>query len=261
MKNATVIIPARMASSRLPGKPLSNLLGMPMIGHCMARAWSSERVDDVFVATCDVEIRDYVTSVGGKVLMTASSHLRAATRTAEALEQAQELKGESIDVVVMYQGDEPLIQPKSISQIAETMENTSASVVNLLSHISDHDTFMDRNNVKAVVSRFNKILYLSREAIPSNWAPVDRVRSLLQTGIIAFTPSALRAFNAMETAYLEEIESIDMNRILENGGEIEAVYANYPTLGVDTEEELEKAELLLRQDPLTAEYLKRVPWN
>ena len=254
---AIAVIPARMASSRFPGKPLKPLLGMPMIGHCLFRARLSEKISQAYVATCDVAIADYIKSIGGQIIMTSHSHRRAATRTAEALENLQQSERNDVDIVVMYQGDEPLISPKSISQLVESFEDESVRTANLLSRISDSDIFQDRNNVKAVITKTGRILYLSREPIPCDWVSTEYATRLLQTGIIAFRVEALREFNSMKEAYLEVSESIDMNRLIENGDKVKAVITDLPTIGVDTPEELGLAERLLEKDHTTPVYLNK----
>ena len=110
------IIPARMGSSRFPNKPMATLLGMPMIGHCYHRTNMAPGVEKTYVATCDQVIEDYVQSIGGYAVMTATTHNRATTRTAEALEIVEQQTGQRFDIVVMVQGDEPLI--KSICKTA-----------------------------------------------------------------------------------------------------------------------------------------------
>src|SRR3990167_9771720 len=107
------IIPARLAATRFPDKPLAKLLEMPMIGHCFHRAKLALGQEQVYVATCDMAIADYVYSIGGKVVMTSEHHTRATTRTAEALEIIERDTNTKFDVVVMVQGDEPLIPPKA----------------------------------------------------------------------------------------------------------------------------------------------------
>ena len=110
------IIPTRMNSSRFPGKPMEKILGLPMIGHCYLRSKLSKQLDELYVATCDKEIQEYVSSLGGKVIMTSNTHTRASTRTAEALERIEKSNNFKIEIVVMIQGDEPLIIPETISQ-------------------------------------------------------------------------------------------------------------------------------------------------
>ena len=110
------IVPARMAATRFPGKPLVSMLGMPMIGHCYHRTRLAPGLAAAYVATCDQLIVDYVESIGGRAVMTSAAHNRASTRTAEALEIIERETGEHVDVVVMVQGDEPLIAPETIGE-------------------------------------------------------------------------------------------------------------------------------------------------
>ena len=109
------IIPARLSSSRLPRKPMADILGMPMIGHVFLRSKLSQILDEVYVATCDQEIVDYIESIGGKAIMTANTHERASDRTAEALLKIEANTNERVDIVVMIQGDEPMITPEMIT--------------------------------------------------------------------------------------------------------------------------------------------------
>lgn len=106
------VIPARLGASRFPGKPMALLHGMPMVGHCYHRTTLASGISTAYVATCDGEIAEYVKSIGGKAIMTAASHTRATMRTAEAMGHIEAMTGERVDVVVMVQGDEPLIQRK-----------------------------------------------------------------------------------------------------------------------------------------------------
>tara|TARA_B110000503_G_C7134585_1_gene408281 strand:+ start:373 stop:1143 length:771 start_codon:yes stop_codon:yes gene_type:complete len=248
------IIPARMGASRFPGKPLARLLGMPMVGHCYHRTCLAEGLSDVFVATCDDAIADYVKSIGGIAIMTSSEHDRASTRTAEALEIIEESLNETIDVVVMVQGDEPLIAPEAISMTLKHFEDPRVNIVNIMSRINSEETFRDHNNVKVVVDCNKDALYFSREPIPSPWKGWEQLPRYMQTGIIAFRRDSLQQFNAMHETELERYESVDMNRVLESGGAIRMVPIDGLTIGVDTPDELEQAERILGTDDVFEEY-------
>jgi 3-deoxy-manno-octulosonate cytidylyltransferase (CMP-KDO synthetase) len=250
------IIPARMAASRFPGKPMVKQLGMPMVGHCYHRTRLAPGLEAAYVATCDEAIADYVRGIGGKAVMTAPSHNRAATRTAEALEIIERETREKVDIVVMVQGDEPLISPETIGETLIHFADPSVDIVNVMSRLRTLDAFVDKNNVKVVVNRNNDALYFSREPIPSPWKGWEHLPRYMQTGIIAFRRDVLLRFNAMEETPLEQYESVDMNRVLENGGAIRMVITEAFTIGVDTPEELAEAEKLLRDDPNVARYLK-----
>lgn len=254
---AVGIIPARMAATRFPGKSLAPLLGMPMIGHCYHRTRLAPGLAEAYVATCDQEIADYVTAIGGRAIMTSSSHRRATSRTGEALEALERETGEPLDVVVMVQGDEPLIAPQTIGETLSHFADASVDIVNVMSRLRSLEAFVDRNNVKVVVNRQHDALYFSREPIPSPWKGWEHLPCYMQTGIIAFRSAMLRRFNAMEETMLEQIESVDMNRVLEHGGRIRMVLTESVTIGVDIPEERERAEALLRKDPTVSAYLRQ----
>ncbi len=252
---AIAIIPARMAASRFPGKPMASINGMPMIGHCYHRTRLAPGVAAAYVATCDEEIAEYVRSIGGSAVMTARSHTRATTRTAEAMDHIEAATGERVDVVVMVQGDEPLIRPETIGETLKHFSDPAVDIVNIMSRLRSYDEFADRNNVKVVVNHNNDALYFSREPIPSPWRGIAGVPMFQQTGIIAFRRDVLRRVNAMPETRLEQIESVDMNRVLETGGRVRMVPTEAVTISVDTPAELEAAGTLMTDDPTTARYL------
>jgi 3-deoxy-manno-octulosonate cytidylyltransferase (CMP-KDO synthetase) len=255
MMKAIAIIPARMGATRFPGKPMKCILDMPMIGHCYHRTKLAKGFLDVYVATCDQIIVDYVESIGGHAVMTSTHHDRASTRTAEALSIIEEQTSDSVDVVVMVQGDEPIISPDVISETLKHFEDKEVKIVNIMSRLKTEEAFLDRNNVKVVVDCNSNALYFSREAIPSPWKGWEQLPRHMQTGIIAFRRDALMNFNAMSETELEKYESVDMNRVLESGGSIRMVATNDFTLGVDTEEELNLAENYLINDKTTKLYM------
>ena len=250
------IIPARLDSSRFPGKPLEKIHGMPMIGHCYHRSSLAAGLEATYVATCDNEIVDYIEGINGNVVMTSEVHNRATTRTAEALEKIELQSGEQVDVVVMVQGDEPLISPEAISETLQHFSDPSVEIVNIMSKLRTLDAFIDKNNVKVVVDQNNNALFFSREPIPSPWNGWKHLPRFMQTGIIAFRRDTLLRFNAMTETQLEQIESVDMNRVLETGGRIRMVPIEAFTIGVDTPEELMEAEKSLLNDPDLQSYLK-----
>lgn len=249
------IIPARMSATRFPGKPLATLHGMPMIGHCYHRTMLAKGIDSTYVATCDDEIADYVHGIDGAVIMTSASHTRATTRTAEAMLIIESEINDKIDVVVMVQGDEPLILPETIAETLKHFDDPDVNIVNIMSCLESAEQFIDKNNVKVVVNNKSDALYFSREAIPSTWQSKENIPMYMQTGIIAFRRDALIQFNSMEETLLEQIESVDMNRVLETGGSIRMVLTDSVTIGVDTHSELKIAEKLLNSDNTMKEYL------
>ena len=235
---AIAIIPARMGSSRYPGKPMAKIHGVPMIGHCYHRTKLCNDLMDTYVATCDDEIHDYIISIGGKSIMTSDIHERATDRTAEAMLKIEEMIGESIDIVVMVQGDEPMVRPEMISQsLAPFRENQSIKVVNLMARMKTIKEFEDPNEVKVVIDKNSNAIYFSREAIPSRKKGFDNVPMLKQVCIIPFKREYLLKFNDMEETELEKIESVDMMRIIENGDSVKMVMTDSDSYSVDTEED------------------------
>lgn len=257
-KNIVAIIPARMGSSRYPGKPLKKILDFPMIGHCLKRTELCEDLNDTYVATCDSEIHDYVLSIGGKSIMTSVDHERATDRTAEAISKIEEQTNSEVDIVVMVQGDEPMITPNMISEsLFPFTKNEEINVVNLMAEINTISEFEDPNEVKVVVDNNNFALYFSREPIPSRKKEYKEVNMLKQVCIIPFKKEYLIKFNKMKETPLEIIESVDMMRILENGEKVKMVMTDTTSYSVDTEEDRLKVEKAMESDLFLHKYMKR----
>ena len=252
--NTIAIIPARMGASRFPGKPLAKIRGIPMIGHCYFRTALTPGLDATYIATCDHEIADYAHSIGAPAIMTSPSHNRATDRTAEALLKVENATGRRADVVVMMQGDEPLIMPDAIASTLTLFANESIEVVNVISPIMNDAVFVDKGNVKVVVDREGNAIYFSREPIPTAWKNIPGTPRYMQLGVIAFRRNALLQFNNMAETILEQCEFVDMNRIIENGGKIRTVISTNRTIGVDNLDDLAMAETLMTSDPLVQSY-------
>ena len=252
--NIIGIIPARMGSSRFHGKPLKKILGIPMVGHCYMRSKMCSSLNSVYVATCDNEIDDYIRSIGGKSIITSSNHVRATDRTAEAMMKIEDNTGIKTDIVVMIQGDEPMITPKMIEDSIKPFTDKNINVTNLMSKIKSKDEFSDPNEVKVVCDKNNFALYFSREPIPSFEKHGDHDIMMKQVCIIPFRRDFLIAFNKMQETPLEIIESIDMLRVLENDMKVKMVETNEETYSVDTQEDLSKVELKMMKDNLVKEY-------
>ncbi len=253
--NIVGIIPARMGSSRFPGKPLAQIGGMSMIGHVYFRSKMSGSLDEVYVATCDREISDYIESIGGKAVMTADTHERASDRTAEAMIKIEKLTGRKVDIVVMIQGDEPMLNPEMIGESLKPMiEDEAIQVVNLMSSLKSKEEHNDLNEVKVVVDLNNYALYFSREPIP-HWKKSDTdIPMYKQVCIIPFRRDFLIEFNELKQAPLEVIESVDMLRVLEYGYKVKMVYSEFETYSVDTMEDLRRVEEMIDRDPLIKKY-------
>lgn len=249
------IIPARMNSSRFPGKPMAKIHGIPMIGHCYFRTNMCNDIFATYVATCDKEIFDYVISIGGKAVMTSKAHERASDRTAEAMLTIEKEIQSRIDIVVMVQGDEPMITPEMISEsLRPIKENKDINVVNLMAEIKTIKEFEDANEVKVVVDKYNNAIYFSREPIPSRKKGFDKVKMLKQVCIIPFKRDYLLKFNSTPETELERFESIDMMRIIENGEKVKMVKTNSYSLSVDSKEDLANVEIKMIGDKFMENY-------
>lgn len=250
------IIPARMNSSRFKGKPMAKILGIPMIGHCYLRSKMCKELSDLYVATCDQEIFDYIQSIGGKAIMTSNSHERATDRAAEAMLKIEKDYQFKFDVIVMIQGDEPMLDPQMISEsFIPIISDEKIKVVNLMSEIEDEKEFNDPNEVKVVVNKNNEAMYFSREAIPSQKNYKKNFLKYKQVCIIPFKRDFLLKFNKMEQTQLEIIESIDMMRLIENKMIVKMVLTKNKTWSVDTEDDLRKVEKKMKNDLLVKKYI------
>jgi 3-deoxy-manno-octulosonate cytidylyltransferase (CMP-KDO synthetase) len=255
MKEIIAIIPARMGSTRFPGKPLAGIHGIPMVGHVFFRTRMCSLLRETYVATCDQEIYEYILSVGGKAIMTSDSHERCSDRTAEAMLKVESAAGLKVDIVVMVQGDEPMVTPEMIeAAVNQMLEDPSINVVNLMARIKTVEEFEDPNEVKVVVDLNSRALYFSREPIPSRRKGVKEVPMLKQVCIIPFRRDYLLRFNSLPETQLERIESVDMMRVIEHGGQVKMVMTGTETLSVDTPEDLERVADLMKEDVLIHEY-------
>ncbi|MCL2123794.1 MAG: 3-deoxy-manno-octulosonate cytidylyltransferase [Desulfovibrionaceae bacterium] len=255
--NIIAIVPARMGSSRFPGKPLARIHGVPMVGHVALRTAMCKTVTGAYVATCDEVIREYAESAGVPAVMTGDHHVRCTTRTAEAMLKIEGMTGRKADIVIMVQGDEPMVTPGMIeASIRPMLADPSINVVNLMAEMHSLEEFEDPNEVKVVADRDGNALYFSREPIPSRKKGSDVVIMRKQVCIIPFRRDYLLRFNEMPESPLEIYESVDMLRILEHGEKVRMVPVSERTVSVDTPADLLLAEKLMQDDPLRRMYTK-----
>lgn len=243
--NIIALIPARMGSSRFPGKPMAKINGKPMIGHVYERVSQSLLLQQTVVATCDTEIYDYIKSIGGNAVMTSDTHERASDRCAEALEKLEQTNNIKYDIIVMVQGDEPMTHPNMINESVEPMlSDPNILVTNLIANIENEDDFNDRNCIKVVCDLMNNALYFSREPIPTQFK-TRNVPMFKQVCVIPFRRDFLLEYIKLEPTPLEVVESVDMMRILEHGYKVKMIPTAYDTKAVDTLEDLKKVEKIL----------------
>lgn len=240
------LIPARMGSSRFPGKPMAPILGKPMIGHVYERVAKSPMLSMTAVATCDQEIFDYIQSIGGVAVMTADTYERASDRCAEALLKLEKINNTRYDIVVMVQGDEPMTHPDMIAEAVQPMlDDTAIQVTNLLGKIKDIAEFEDRNCIKVVCDLNSNAMYFSREPVPTR-CKVDAIPMGKQVCIIPFRRDYLLEYTRLAPTPLEIAESVDMMRILEHGMKVRMVPTLHDTQAVDTPADLQKVAGLMQ---------------
>lgn len=232
----TVIIPARYASTRLPGKPLLDIAGRPMIRHVIDQA-SRSGAGQVCVATDDERIRDCLDGCGHRVIMTGDSHQSGTDRVEEA---ARVLGLADEDIVVNVQGDEPLIEPALIDQVADALaRHRDAGISSLYEPLTGDESVDDPALVKVVLDHAGYALYFSRSPLP--WQQEAMLVPLRHLGIYAYRVATLRRFVAWPPAELERAERLEQLRALTNGVRIHMSRACVPSSGgVDTEHDLER---------------------
>ena len=244
------VIPARMGSTRYPGKPIAPLLGRPMIEHIYKRVALSKVLDATCIATCDAEIREVAEGFGAKVIMTADTHERASDRVAEAVMELD------ADLIVMVQGDEPMTHPDMIDTAVKPFENdTELGCVNLVRRIDQESDFRDPNTIKVVMDQSSNVIYMSRQPIPTlaktGFADTAAYK---QVCIIPFRRDLLFRYTNLPPTPLEQLESVDMMRLIEHGYTVKMVPTEFNTQAVDTEADLARVAKLMENDPLLSRY-------
>ena len=240
------IIPARYGSSRFPGKPLAMIKGKTMIQRVCEQAWKS-KLDDVVVATDDIRIADEVLKFGGKYVMTDPRHQSGTDRCCEALEILEE----QYDAVINIQGDEPFIDPQQINLLVDMISLDDTQLASLVKRIDDEEELFGSNKVKVVMDKSGNALYFSRNPIPymrnvahEKW--LQKGCFFQHLGIYAYKAETLRQIATMQPTALELAESLEQLRWLENGYTIKAGVTTTATIGIDTPEDLARAEEYLR---------------
>ena len=249
------IIPVRMGSSRFPGKPLKKICGLPMLAHVFERSKRSKCLKDVYVATCDIEIFNYAISIGAKVVMTSKKHQRASDRIAEALTKIEKLLKYKIKNIIMIQGDEPLIDPMMINKSVQYLRSNKIDVTNIYADIKEEEVWRNKNIVKVINDCDNNALYFSREPIPSTSKFSSKIKAKRQICVIGFTKKSLKLFQNLKPSNLEITESIDMNRLIENGYRVKMIQTKKDPFPVDTSSDLKKIEKIMIKNKLFKNYI------
>ncbi|HSP34786.1 MAG TPA: 3-deoxy-manno-octulosonate cytidylyltransferase [Thermoanaerobaculia bacterium] len=230
---AVIVIPARWASTRFPGKPLALIAGVSLIWRVYERAAKSERADAVFVATDDDRIAAHVESFGGRVLRPEGVFATGTDRIAAALP----LFDEPYDQVVNVQGDEPLIDVRSVDAVIAALDR-GADMATLACPITSDEEYNSRDVVKVVSDLEGNALYFSRAAIPYGSRPIAR----RHVGIYGYQTNVLRRLSQLPPSPLEVAESLEQLRALQNGFKIRVLHTEKPHLGVDRPEDVLRIE-------------------
>jgi 3-deoxy-manno-octulosonate cytidylyltransferase (CMP-KDO synthetase) len=224
------IIPSRLESSRLPGKALLNICGLPMIVHVYKRCMLSNSLDEVYVATDNLKIKDVVESYGGRVIMTSSLHKTGTDRIAEAA------KTIDADIVVNVQGDEALLDPNYIDKVVLALHDNPDINISIL--VNSFNKRNSPSDIKVVLNENDEIMYFSRTDIPS-YARDNNHRMLKAYHVVPFRKDFLLEYSKWKESYLEKIEFNEYLRILEKGYKIKAVHVESDAVSVDTDIDLE----------------------
>ena len=236
-----IIIPAREASTRLPGKPLIDLLGKSMIQRTWERCAQAIDPQAVYVATDSEKIFRHIESFGGQAVMTSQDCLTGTDRIAEANRKL------GFDIVVNVQGDEPIVDPQDILQMIEVAKQHPQDVVNAYAPIHDAAEFESRTVPKVVVSQQGTLLYMSRSAIPGT-KEGDFISAHKQICIYAFPQAALASFaSASQKSPLEAIEDIEILRFLETGYTVKMIEVSGNSMAVDVQDDVEKVIQIISQ--------------
>lgn len=243
------IIPARYASTRFPGKPLALLGGKTVIERVCTQV--SKIINDVYVATDDDRIRETVEGFGGKAIMTRSDHQSGTERIEEALEKVIATTGIEPDVVINVQGDEPFIQPTQIELLCRQFDREETQIATVGIPFSTMEAVANPNSPKIIIDHNGYALYFSRSIIPfvrgkeqSEW--LTHYPYIKHIGLYAYRTNVLREITQLPQSVLERAESLEQLRWLENGYKIRVGLTDVETVGIDTPEDLKRAESMLR---------------
>ena len=243
----TGIIPARYASSRFPGKPLAMLGGKPVIQRVYEQV--AAVLDDAYVATDDERIFDRVTAFGGKAVMTRTDHKSGTDRIEEAVEKL----GCTADVIVNVQGDEPFIQRSQLETVCQCFEDPATQIATLGKPFESVEAMKNPNSPKIVLDDRHCAMYFSRSVIPfirgvdeKEW--LGHYPFLKHIGLYAYRREVLAEVTKLPQSSLEKAESLEQLRWLQNGYRIKVGLTDVETVGIDTPEDLKRAELFLAKE-------------
>lgn len=242
--NTLCVIPARYASTRLPGKPLADIAGKPMIVRVLEQASKATRLSKVLAAVDDERVLAAVIEYGGKAMMTAKNHPTGTDRLAEVAAAHPEA-----ELIINVQGDEPLIEPSLIDELAAAFDDDKdLQMATVKSQMTDIDEMKNPNNVKVVTDQNGYALYFSRSLLPYPRENTG-VKVYKHIGIYAYKRDFLLQYAKMQPTPLEQTESLEQLRALENGYKIKLIETSFKFVGVDTPEDLVEVNRLYKERP------------
>ncbi len=235
------VIPARYASTRFPGKPLIDIGGKSMIQRVYEQCKKTNVLSDVIVATDDERIAEHVLGFGGKVIMTADTHQSGTDRCAEVVSTYKE----KCDAVINIQGDEPFIDPKQIELLASAFNEESTQIVTLIKRIKSEEELRNPNVVKAISNKNSRAIYFSRSPIPYRRNPGVDITYFKHVGIYGYRKQVLTEITQLPMGKLEQAESLEQLRWIENGYSIVLKETDLETIAIDTPDDLDKVLKML----------------
>lgn len=243
------VIPARMGSSRFPGKPIELIAGKPMIWHVWQRSLLSGVLDDLVVATCDKEIKGVAESFGAKVIMTSSKHTRANDRIAEVARKIP------CKVILNIQGDEPILNPQLIRDVVKQIhKNSKIQCVNPVAEIETKEERETPHDIKVCFDLNGRVVYFSRCPVPSDSVVKREYPCYRQVPILAFRSAFCQKLAKLKPGPLELQEGTDLLRAVEHNLPIHVLKTRYQTKGVDIPGDIQEVEKRLAQDPIYQRY-------
>jgi len=248
---SVVVIPARLNSSRLPGKVLLDICAKPMVQHVYEASKKAETIEDVYIATDSLEVKEACLKFTDNIIMTDDSHESGTDRLAEASKYIE------CDNIINVQGDEPLIDPMLITQMADILESQDSIMVSAMHKIKTTSELKSPNSVKVVVDKNSNALYFSRSIIPHHrdeWEALlkhhttipEQLKFYKHIGIYGYKKEFLKTYATLESTYLEKLEKLEQLRVLENGYKIKMIESDYHPIGVDVLEDLEKVRKIIQ---------------
>lgn len=235
------VIPARLKSTRLPEKPLQLIQGKYLVQRVYEQAKQARHLDDVIIACDHEKIAAACREAGAKIMLTSP---RCSSGTDRVAEIARKIKA---DVFLNIQGDEPLIDPRTIDQVALLFRDKTVRMGTAVIPLQHQQDIIDPNVVKAVLDKQHNVLYFSRSPLPYQRNQVKELVFYKHLGLYGFRREFLLKFAALPQTVLEKSESLEQLRVLENGYQIRAVITNYDSIGVDTAKDLKKVCTIIRR--------------